>query len=188
MLKKITLVLALTGAVSLPAMAHSEHCKDTELGNIMKTMKTDLKLYVEAFKADDKGAMQAQAAKLLTSARQAKNEVPLKLQQDPHGNMADMSHAMDNMPAMDHDMGNMKGMPAMKHDMAAMDHRKMGNMAGMDHQTHMQHMAYTQGIEKLSNLFEQLQTATDRAMIKATLGQIKQHSKTSHREFRLDCK
>jgi len=85
------------------------------------------------------------------------------------------------MPAMDHDMS------AMNKDMPSMDHSKMANMPGMDHQTHMQHQGYQQGIEKLSHLFKQLQTAKGKTEVKKALGAIKQHVKKSHREYRNEC-
>ncbi len=138
MFKKIAVALALTGALaafSMPAIAHSEHCKNTELGGIMKELKSDLKTYVKAFKSNDQALMQLQLDKLITSTSKAKKEVLLKLQD------MDMSN-------MDHTkMGDMKDM-----NMSNMDHSKMGNMKGMDHQTHMQHMAYNQGIDKLEAL------------------------------------
>jgi len=199
MLKKIskTVLLSsvLTAALSLPALAHNGevHCEDTALSGIMKEMNDDLKSYVAAFKRNDPAAMQAQVNLLLANAAKAKNEVPLKLQQrQTNSAMPAMNH---DMPAMDHDMSAMKhNMPAMKHDMSAMnkdmpnmDHSKMANMPGMDHQTHMQHQGYQQGIEKLSHLFKQLQTAKEKTEVKKALGAIKQHVKKNHREYRDEC-
>ena len=83
MFKQITIAIALSAAISSPAFAHSDgdgHCKDTQLGSIMKEMSDDLKSYVGAFKRGDQAAMQTQLTKLLANSTKAKNEVPLKLQ------------------------------------------------------------------------------------------------------------
>jgi len=82
---------------------------------------------------------------------------------------------------MDH--SNMADMPNMK----AMDHSNMANMEGMDHATHMQHMAYLESMDKLTQLFNQLQNTTSKNEVKAILGNIKQHIKKSHKTFRLNC-
>ncbi|MBL1418191.1 MAG: copper resistance protein CopA [Moritella sp.] len=213
--KQITIAIALSAAISSPAFAHSDgdgHCKDTQLGSIMKEMSDDLKTYVGAFKRGDQAAMQTQLTKLLANSTKAKDEVPLKLQQDmptmkgmDHSNMAnmqnmkDMDHSnmanMQNMKGMDHsNMANMQNMKGMDHsnmanmqDMKDMDHSNMANMEGMDHSTHMQHMDYQQGIDKLTHLFNQLQDATTKGEVKTALGNIKQHIKKSHKAFRLNC-
>jgi len=200
--KSVVLTSVLTATLSLPALAHNDevHCEDTALSGIMKEMNDDLKSYVAAFKRNDPAAMQAQVNLLLANAAKAKNEVPLKLQQKQANNgMPAMNHDMPgmdhDMSAMDHDMSAMnKDMPAMDHDMSEMnkdmpnmDHSKMANMPGMDHQTHMQHQGYQQGIEKLSHLFKQLQTAKEKTEVKKALGAIKQHVKKSHREYRNEC-
>ncbi|KXO13918.1 Multicopper oxidase [Moritella sp. JT01] len=193
MFKKITIAIALSAALSSPAFAHGDedgHCEDTQLGSVMTEMSDDLKAYVGAFKRNDQAAMQAQLTKLLASSAKAKDEIPLKLQQ-----------GMPTMKNMDHNnMANMKGMEGMDHskmanmkDMEGMDHRKMANMKdmkgmkGMVHSTHMQHMAYQQGMEKLTHLFNQLQKATSKGEVKTVLGSIKQHIKKSHKAFRLNC-
>ena len=210
--KQITIAIALSAAISSPAFAHSDgdgHCKDTQLGSIMKEMSDDLKTYVGAFKRGDQAAMQTQLTKLLANSTKAKDEVPLKLQQDmptmkgmDHSNMAnmqnmkDMDHSnmanMQNMKGMDHsNMANMQGMDhsnmANMQNMKDMDHSNMANMEGMDHSTHMQHMDYQQGIDKLTHLFNQLQDATTKGEVKTALGNIKQHIKKSHKAFRLNC-
>ena len=213
--KQITIAIALSAAISSPAFAHSDgdgHCKDTQLGSIMKEMSDDLKTYVGAFKRGDQAAMQTQLKKLLANSTKAKDEVPLKLQQDmptmkgmDHSNMAnmqnmkDMDHSnmanMQNMKGMDHsNMANMQNMKGMDHsnmanmqNMKDMDHSNMANMEGMDHSTHMQHMDYQQGIDKLTHLFNQLQDATTKGEVKTALGNIKQHIKKSHKAFRLNC-
>ena len=194
MLKKITTAVALSAtlsaalfaATSLPALAHGGevHCEDTVLSGIMKEMNDDLKSYVAAFKRNDTAAMQAQVTKLLANTTKAKNEVPVKLKQK-QSDMPAMNH---DMPAMNHDMPAMNhDMPTMNHDMPAMDHSQMANMPGMDHQTHMQHQGYQQGIEKLTHLFNQLQTANGKTEVKTVLNSIKQHTKKSHREYQLEC-
>ncbi|EDM68269.1 copper resistance protein A [Moritella sp. PE36] len=213
--KQITIAIALSAAISSAAFAHSDgdgHCKDTQLGSIMKEMSDDLKTYVGAFKRGDQAAMQTQLTKLLANSTKAKDEVPLKLQQDmptmkgmDHSNMAnmqnmkDMDHSnmanMQNMKGMDHsNMANMQNMKGMDHsnmanmqNMKDMDHSNMANMEGMDHSTHMQHMDYQQGIDKLTHLFNQLQDATTKGEVKTALGNIKQHIKKSHKAFRLNC-
>jgi len=187
MFKQITIAIALSAALSSPAFAHGDgdgHCKDTQLGSVMSEMSDDLKAYVGAFKRGDQAAMQAQLTKLLANSTKAKDEIPLKLQQDmpamkgmDHNNMANM----DGMKGMDH--SNMANMD----DMKGMDHSSMANMDGMDHSTHMQHMAYQQGIDKLTHLFNQLQDATSKGEVKTVLGNIKQHIKKSHKAFRLNC-
>ena len=189
MFKKIAVTLALAGALSvfsMPVLAHSEHCKNTELGGIMKELKSDLKTYVKAFKSNDQALMQLQLDKLIASTSKAKKEVPLKLQDM---DMSDMDHTKMgdmkdmNMSNMDHTkMSDMKDM-----NMSDMDHSKMGDMKGMDHQSHMQHMAYNQGIDKLQALFKQLKTAKDKGEIKTVLAQVKRHSKNGHKEFRMGC-
>jgi len=201
MFKQITIAIALSAALSSTAFAHSDgdgHCKDTQLGNVMSEMSDDLKAYVGAFKRGDQAAMQVQLTKLLVNSTKAKNEIPLKLQQDmpamkgmDHSNMANMK----DMEGMDHsNMANMQDMKGMDHSnmanmqgMKGMDHSNMANMDGMDHSTHMQHMAYQQGIDKLTHLFNQLQDATSKGEVKTVLGDIKQHIKKSHTAFRLNC-
>ena len=197
MTKNIALSTVLAATLSLPVLAHEGevHCEKTVLSSVMKEMNDDLKAYVAAFKRNDQAAMQAQVTKLLANTAKAKNEVPLKLQLQTKNNMPAMDH---DMSTMDHSqMGNMNhDMPAMdhsemanmNHDMPAMDHSQMENMPGMDHQTHMQHQGYQQGIEKLTHFFKQLQTASGKKEIKTVLNSIKQHTKKSHRKYQLDCK
>ena len=145
--------------VSVTANAHSEHCKDTELGSVMKDMKSELKAYVDAFKDDDQTAMQQHAAQLITNAKEARQLIPMKLQDSEH-----------HMPGME-----------------GMDHSNMPDMEGMDHNTHMAHMSYTKGIDELLVLFGQLQQVDDKKLVKNTLIELKKHSKRSHKEFRMDC-
>lgn len=193
--RSTALFTVLAVAISLPVMAHEGevHCEKTVLSSVMKEMNDDLKAYVAAFKRNDQTAMQAQVSKLLANTAKAKNEVPVKLKPQTKNNMPAMDHDMStmdhDMSTMDHSqMGNMNhDMPAMNHDMPAMDHSKMENMPGMDHQTHMQHQGYQQGIEKLTHLFKKLQTASTKTEVKTVLNSIKQHTKKSHREYQLDC-
>ena len=215
MFKQLAIAIALSAALSSPVFAHGNgdgHCKDTPLGSVMSAMSDDLKAYVGAFKRDDQAEMQAQLTKLLANSTKAKTEIPLKLQQKvpamkgmDHSNMANMQNMegmdhsnmanMQNMKGMDHsNMKNMQNMEGMDHsnmknmqNMEGMDHSNMANMDGMDHSTHMQHMAYQQGIEKLTSLFTQLQDATSKGEVKTVLGDIKQHIKKSHKAFRLNC-
>lgn len=165
MFKQITIAIALSAALSSPAFAHGDgdgHCKDTQLGSIMKEMSDDLKSYVSAFKRNDQATMQAQLTKLLANSAKSKDEIPLKLQQDMPG--------MKDMKDMDH-----SDMPDMK------------DMKGMDHSTHMQHLSYQRGMGRLTQLLNQLQGATSKSEVKTLLGNIKQHIKKSHKTFRLDC-
>ncbi|PKH07465.1 copper resistance protein CopA [Moritella sp. Urea-trap-13] len=209
MLKKMTKTIAgtlvLSAALSLPVFAHDgeTHCEDTQLSGVMKEMNDDLKSYVAAFKRSDATAMQAQVTKLIANSMKARNEVPTKLKNHDmpamNHDMPAMNHDMPamnhDMPAMNHDMPAMNhDMPAMDHDMAAMnkdmpamDHSQMDNMPGMDHQTHMQHQGYQQGIEKLTGLFKQLQTADGKKEVKTVLNEIKQHTKKSHKAYRIKC-
>lgn len=202
MTKTIAGTLVLSAALSLPVFAHEgeAHCEDTALSGMMKEMNDDLKSYVAAFKRNDATAMQAQVNKLLANTAKAKNEIPAKLKKTGMKNdMPAMDHDMSamnkDMPAMNHDMAAMmKDMPDMDHDMSAMskdmpamDHSQMENMPGMDHKTHMQHQGYQQGIEKLTDLFTQLQTANGKKEVKTVLKAIKQHTKKSHKEYRIKC-
>jgi len=105
MFKQLTIALALSAALSSPAFAHGDgdgHCKDTQLGSVMTEMSDDLKAYVGAFKRGDQAMMQTQLTKLLANSAKAKNEIPLKLQQNMPA-MKGMDHNnMENMDGMDH--------------------------------------------------------------------------------------
>jgi hypothetical protein len=162
--------------VSVTANAHSEHCKDTELGSVMKDMKSELKAYVDAFKDDDQTAMQQHAAQLISSAKEAKQLIPLKLQDSEH-HMAEHEDHMAEMANVDHS--------GMSH--SSMDHSNMPDMEGMDHNTHMAHVSYMKGIDELLVLFGQLQQVDDKKLVKNTLIEVKKHSKRSHKEFRMSC-
>lgn len=168
MIKKSLLVLTSAGflATAAPSIAHSAHCEDTELSKVMEGMKDDLKGYVGAFKKSDSQQMQQKLDELIAASVKAKKYVPLKLQKE--------DNPMPNMSAEEHSqMGSMQGMQ---------------NMEGMSHTAHMEHMRYLEGIDKLNGLFRQLKAAgDDKAQVKAVLGEIKQHSKSSHEAFRKDC-
>jgi uncharacterized protein involved in copper resistance len=159
--------------ISVTANAHSEHCKDTDLSSVMKDMKSELKAYVDAFKENDQASMQQHAAKLLSNAKEAKQHIPLKLQDSEH-QMAEHKGHMQEMAEMDH---------------SAMHHGDInhGEMEGMDHQTHMAHMGYMKGMDELVLLFEKLQQVDNKKLVKGTLVEIKKHSKLSHKEYRMDC-
>lgn len=162
-------LLALTTAGLLmagqSAFAHTAHCKDTELSELMEGMKDDLKAYVGAFKSSDTSGMQGAVDQLLAASEKAKSYTPLKLQDDmPMPQMSEEQHA---------NMGSMEG---------------MANMEGMSHATHMEHMKYLQGMDKLKGLLTDLKAAgSDKKQVKQILGQIKKHSKSSHEAFRKDC-
>lgn len=181
MLKQIAMAIVFSSfftIASVPVLAHEGevHCEDTELGSIMKDMNDDLKAYVKAFKRNDKMAMQVQLLKLLANTKKSKEELPLKLKQKQQTvqqrEMAEVTHEH----AHDH-----------QHDKAALDHSTMAKIPGMDRQTHRQYMEYQQGLDKLTHLLQQLQTAPSKTEIKTLLNSIKQHTKKSHREYQLEC-
>ncbi|WP_193755497.1 copper resistance protein CopA [Psychromonas sp. psych-6C06] len=215
---KIALLLSSTLFLSLPmssAFAHEAHCeiKETQLGETMKHLKSELRAYVKGFKKGDQEKMQQHLNELLLLSEKAIQFTPVKIAQMDHEDMKgkgvpEMDHSKMNhgemkskaMPEMDHskmDHGEMKGkaMPEMDHskmDHGDMDSKKhdmtnMPNMEGMSATQHHQHMKYMQGMEKLQELFKALNLAKDEAEIKAILGKIKAHSKKSHQQFRQDC-
>ena len=200
-IKKTKLALTLTGALflALPisqAFAHESHCeiKDTELGDLMKYMKSELRGYVKGFKSNDQEKMQKHLNELLILSEKAHQLMPVTVAQMSHTNMdmeamdhANMDHANMDMKAMDHgkiDHANM--------DMKAMDHADhdmstMPSMQGMSAEQHHQHLKYMQGMEQLQTLFKGLNETKDATQIKTLLGKIKEHSKKSHQQFRQDC-
>ncbi|PKG38538.1 copper resistance protein CopA [Psychromonas sp. Urea-02u-13] len=222
-MKKTKLALALTGALflTLPVsqvFAHEKHCdiKETQLGETMKHIKSELRAYVKGFKKDDANKMQKHALELIKLTERAINETPMKIKMMGHEgmpNMEGMDHSkmeMADMKGMDHskmDMADMKGMDHSKMDMADMkdmDHSKMDHgdmklsspehdmskmpsMKGMSAEQHHQHMMYMQGMQQLKALFETLANTSEKNEIKQTLGEIKEHSKKSHQQYRLDC-
>ncbi|WP_432451956.1 MULTISPECIES: copper resistance protein CopA [unclassified Agarivorans] len=185
-MKKLASILtaSILTLVSVTANAHSEHCKNTELGSVMEDMKSELKAYVDAFKGDDQVAMQQHAAQLISNAKEAKQLIPLKLQDSEH-HMAEHDDHMVEMAKVDH-----SGMShsTMDHSaMESMDHSNMPDMEDMDHNTHMAHMSYIKGIDELLVLFGQLQQVDDKKLVKNTLIKVKKHSKRSHKQFRMSC-
>lgn len=210
-IKKSKLALALTGALflSLPmsqAFAHEDHCeiKETQLGETMKHIKSELRAYVKGFKKDDAQKMQKHLNELLMLSEKANQYTPVKIAQMSHDNMKGMDHSKMDMKEMDHSKMNMKEMDHSKMDMKGMDHSKMDhgdmNMDSMDHdmssmpqmegmspEQHHQHMKYMQGMTQLQDLFKKLDQTKDKDEIKTILGEIKEHSKKSHQQFRQDC-
>jgi len=142
-IKKTKLAIALTGALflTLPmsqAFAHEKHCeiKETQLGETMKHMKSELRAYVKGFKKDDTDKMQKHLNELLKLSEKANQYTPVKITQMNHENKKGMDHStMDKkeMAEMDHSKMDMKKKPEMDH--SKMDHSKMDKkeMAEMDH-------------------------------------------------------
>lgn len=221
-IKKNKMLFALSTALflSMPlanVSAHEKHCEieDTQLGDTMKYMKSELRAYVKGFKKDDAQKMQVHLNELLKLSGQAVEYTPVKIK--------NMAHDQSNMAAIEH--GNMDGesMPEMDHskmdhstmqevtpaEMKEMDHANMdhgdmnhgdmnmqsadhdmstmSSMAGMSNEQHHQHMLYMQGMEQLNDLFKKLANTQDKSEIKTILGQVKEHSKKSHQQFRQDC-
>ncbi|WP_372880592.1 hypothetical protein [Psychromonas sp.] len=245
-IKKSKIVLALGGLIFLAAplgsaFAHEQHCEieDTQLGNTMKYIKSELRAYVKGFKNDDPQKMQQHLNELIKLSSIAAEQTPVKIkkmhdhdmpmaemdhsQMDMSGmaemdhsqmdmsGMAEMDHAqmdMSGMSEMDHSQMDMSGMAEMDHSqmdmsgMAELDHSQMEHsqmaspqhdmasmpgMEGMSNEQHHQHMMYVEGINELKELFKQLEKTQGTEQIKTVLGQIKEHSKKSHQQFRQDC-
>lgn len=219
-MKKSKIALLLTGTLflSLPmsqAFAHEDHCeiKETQLGETMKHLKSELRAYVKGFKKGDQEKMQRHLNELLQLSEKAVQYTPVKIAQMGHADMPAMDHSnMDHgdmesksMPEMDHstmdhssmDHGDMESKPMPEMDHSTMDHSNMDSadhdmssmpsMEGMSADQHHQHMKYMQGMETLQSLFKALNDTKDEAEIKAILGKIKAHSKKSHQQFRQDC-
>ncbi|WP_019613106.1 hypothetical protein [Psychromonas ossibalaenae] len=143
---KMALALSAVLLLSLPvsAFAHEKHCevKDTQLGDYMKYMKSELRGYVKGFKGGDQEKMQLHINELLKLSELAVNETPVKVKMlnDDKSAMQGMDHSqmdhsdMADMKGMDHsqmahsDMVDMKGM-----DHSQMDHSDKTDMKGMDH-------------------------------------------------------
>ncbi|MEI6896733.1 MAG: copper resistance protein CopA [Psychromonas sp.] len=205
-IKKTKIALALTGALflSLPisqAFAHEHHCEieETQLSEIMKHMKSELKGYVKGVKSEDQEKMQKHLNSLLTLSEKATQYVPVVIE-----NIDEMDHAKMDMSKMDHAKMDMSKMDHAKMDMSAMDHSQMDHsmmdmssidhdmstmptMKGMSAEQHHQHMLYIQSMEQLQDLFNVLNKSKDQEVIKTTLGKIKEHIKKSHKQFRQDC-
>jgi hypothetical protein len=155
---KIALLLGSLLLLSMPlssAYAHEDHCEieDTQLGNMMKSMKSELRGYVKSFKADDPQKMQQHINELLTLNVMAAKQTPVKIKHmDSDGEMDHSKISMDDMDHSEMGMGNMSDMDhskmnqgAMKmdsgsHDMSAMtamDHSKMEHVEmGMESGAH----------------------------------------------------
>lgn len=187
--KKTKLALTLTGVLflSLPisqVFAHEKHCeiKETQLGDTMKYMKSELRGYVKSFKSGDQQKMQQHLTELLTLSERASQYTPVKIEQLSHHDTQVMDNAKMEMAVIEHSKMNMAEMDHSKMDMSV-----MASMQGMSAEQHHQHMLYIKGMQQLQGLFNKLQKTTDNTQIKTILGKIKTHSKKSHQQFRQDC-
>uniref|UniRef100_UPI0004917BD2 hypothetical protein n=1 Tax=Psychromonas hadalis TaxID=211669 RepID=UPI0004917BD2 len=122
-IKKTKLAITLTGVLflSLPmsqAFAHQDHCeiKETQLGETMKYIKSELRAYVKGFKKGDRQKMQKHLDELLKLSVMANKHTPAKIMMMKPDGMK--NRASDDMSAMDH--SSMKA-----DDMSAMDHSSM---------------------------------------------------------------
>ncbi|MEJ6077571.1 hypothetical protein MT391_03340 [Vibrio sp. 1-Bac 57] len=170
---KLTFVLAGALLLTLPmsqAFAHAEHCesKDTELGETMKYMKSELRAYVKGFKTDDAKKMQKHLNELLMLSDKASQYMPVMITK--------MQHA-------DSDKSKMKEM-----DHAKMDMSVMSNMQGMNVEQHNQKQKYVTEIKQLNSLFNALNATKDETEIKAILNKIQTQTKKGHKQFRQNCK
>jgi len=170
---KLTLLLAGTLLFSLPisqAFAHADHCeiKDTELGDTMKYMKSELRAYVKGFKADDAKKMQKHLNELLMLSDRASQYTPVMITKMQH---------------TDSDKSKMKEMDHAKMDMSA-----MSNMQGMNVEQDNQKQKYATEIKQLNSLFKALNATKDKTEIKAILNEIQTQTKKGHKQFRQNCK
>lgn len=78
---------ALMLMTSTEAFAHAAHCKDTELGELMKGMKQDLKSYVQSFKQSDQTGMQRYLKELIKGSQEAKALIPVKYENQASGSV-----------------------------------------------------------------------------------------------------
>ncbi|MCG6201692.1 copper resistance protein CopA [Psychromonas antarctica] len=197
---KIALLLGSLLLLSMPlssAYAHEDHCEieDTQLGNMMKSMKSELRGYVKSFKADDPQKMQQHINELLTLNVMAAKQTPVKIKHmDSDGEMDHSKISMDDMDHSEMGMGNMSDMDhskmnqgAMKMDSGSHDMSAMPSMKGMSAEQHHQHMQYMQAMTGLNDLFKQLAATQNKTDIKTILNKIKEHIRKSHRQFRQDC-
>ena len=86
---KLALSLAATLFLSLPmgqAFAHEEHCeiKDTELGDMMKYMKSELRAYNKSFNSEDQAEMKEHANELLKLSAKAEQLIPVVISKASH--------------------------------------------------------------------------------------------------------
>lgn len=162
-IKKTKIVLTLSSLIFLAiplssAFAHEKHCeiKETQLGETMKYMKSELRAYVKGFKSDDSQKMQQHLNELLKLSAMAAEQTPVKIK---NINAASMDHQQMDMSAIDHGDMDIKDMPTMDHSNMQMNHANMEvgemnmgsadhdmsampNMAGMSKEQHHQHMLY----------------------------------------------
>lgn len=85
----IILTFAVTLFLVLPmhqTFAHEAHCeiKDTQLGNIMKYMKSELRAYTKSVKSGDKIKMQKHLNELLMLSKQASEQMPVVINHTKH--------------------------------------------------------------------------------------------------------
>jgi len=90
-IKKTKLAIALVSALvfSLPmsqAFAHEDHCdiEDTELGDTMKYMKSELRAYNKAFDSEDQEGMQEHINELLKLSERGSQFIPTLIAKDNH--------------------------------------------------------------------------------------------------------
>ncbi|WP_413693442.1 hypothetical protein [Psychromonas sp. KJ10-2] len=93
-IKKTTVATLISGVLLLglpisSTVAHENHCeiKETELGQLMKHMKSELRGYVKGFKSEDQAKMQAHLNELLTLAEKAHQFIPVTI-----SNLKEMDH------------------------------------------------------------------------------------------------
>ena len=185
-IKKTNLVLVLSGALfcSLPmsqAFAHEKHCEieDTELGDLMKYMKSELRGYTKGFKSDDQEKMQKHLNELIKLSEKAHQLVPVTISKPNHTDSTKVNNVKVNKKGMDDSKIDMK---EMDHDMATMP-----SMEGMSLEQHHQHLKYMQGMEELQALLQALNETKNKTKIKTILVNIKEHQKKNHKKFRQDC-
>lgn len=154
-LKKTKLALALTATLvfSLPmsqAFAHEDHCdiEDTELGDTMKYMKSELRAYNKGFDSEDQAEMKEHAGELVKLSERAKLLIPTLISKDNHAEKIE--------------------------DLTAEQKEEFTK--------------YQEEMSKLHVTLVALSSATDEAEIEALLTKIKEHTKTGHKQFRLNCK
>ena len=186
-MKKSTLAIALTGALLFTlsisqAVAHEKHCdiEETELGDIMKYMKSELRGYNKGFKADNANKMQKHLTELLLLSERAKQYMPVMVSKMEKGHIKAGEHDQADDKKMDHSK-------MAKAENNAADMSTMPNMEGMTSGQHQQYMEYRQGLNALNDSFKSLSTAKDKAEIKSILSEIKQQNKKGHKQFRQDC-
>ncbi len=70
-------------ALPMAASAHSNHCKDTQLGEQMKSLKENFKTYRQALSAEDWQQMAAAREEMQSLTAAAGKEQPLKMHDMP---------------------------------------------------------------------------------------------------------